>query len=143
VNSFESFFEPTEPSNNLPKRYLGKLESSDGRILDYNFGVEHKQDADPDDLSICGNCTSDLVYPVEWDEAGAAHWEVTMRCPNCEWSGSGVFEKQVVEKFDEVIDRGTEALVRDLKRMMHANFEDEIERFAVALEDDHLLPDDF
>jgi hypothetical protein len=95
------------------------------------------------DLHLCGSCSSDLVYPVEWDEAGATHWEVTLRCPNCEWNGTGVFEQGVVERFDEELDRGTEALVRDLKRMMHANMEDEIERFVLALEGDHILPDDF
>jgi hypothetical protein len=95
------------------------------------------------DLHLCGSCDSDLVFPVEWDEAGATHWEVTLRCPNCEWSGTGVFDQAVVERFDEELDRGTEALVRDLKRMMHANMEDEIERFVLALEGDHILPDDF
>jgi hypothetical protein len=95
------------------------------------------------DLHLCGTCNSDLVYPMEWDEAGATHWEVTLRCPNCEWTGTGVFEQGVVERFDEELDRGTEALVRDLKRMMHANMEDEIERFVLALEGDHILPDDF
>ena len=34
------------------------------------------------DLHVCGSCGSDLVYPVEWDEAGATHWEVSLRCPN-------------------------------------------------------------
>ena len=96
-----------------------------------------------DDLHVCGSCESELVYPVEWDEAGETHWEVTLRCPNCEWSGSGVYEQDVVERFDEELDRGTEALVRDLKRMMHANMEDEIERFVFALEGDHIVPDDF
>lgn len=95
------------------------------------------------DLHVCGTCASDLVYPVEWDEAGATHWEVTLRCPNCEWSGTGVFEQNTVERFDEELDRGTEALVRDLKRMMHANMEDEIERFVLALDGDHIVPDDF
>jgi hypothetical protein len=96
-----------------------------------------------EDLHICGTCNCDLVYPVEWDEAGATHWEVTLRCPNCEWSGTGIFSQDVVERFDEELDRGTEQLVRDLKRMMHANMEDEIERFVHALEGDHILPDDF
>jgi hypothetical protein len=95
------------------------------------------------DLHVCTACSSNLVYPVEWDEAGATHWEVTLRCPNCEWSGTGVFEQDVVERFDEELDRGTEALVRDLKRMMHANMEDEIERFVHALDADHIQPDDF
>jgi len=92
---------------------------------------------------MCGSCQADLVYPVEWEEYGATHWQVTLRCPNCEWNGTGVFEQTIVERFDEVLDRGTEALVRDLKRMMHANMEDEIERFVTALDADHILPDDF
>jgi hypothetical protein len=95
------------------------------------------------DLHICGSCDSHLVFPVEWDEAGATHWEVTLRCPNCEWHGTGVFEQAVVDRLDEELDRGTEALVADLKRLMHANMEDEIERFVAALDGDHILPDDF
>jgi hypothetical protein len=95
------------------------------------------------ELHVCGRCESELVYPTEWEEAGATHWEVTLRCPNCEWSGTGVFEQEVVERFDEVLDHGTEALVRDLKRLMQANMEDEIERFCQALHGDHVLPEDF
>jgi hypothetical protein len=95
------------------------------------------------DLHVCGGCHSNLVYPTEWDEAGATHWEVTLRCPNCEWAGTGIFEQELVERFDEELDRGTEALVRDLKRLAHANMEDEIERFTVALTEDHIVPEDF
>jgi hypothetical protein len=95
------------------------------------------------DLHVCGACESTLVYPTEWEEAGATHWEVTLRCPNCEWTGTGVFEQDLVERFDEELDRGTEALVRDLKRLAHANMEDEIERFTTALLEDHIVPEDF
>jgi hypothetical protein len=95
------------------------------------------------DLHVCGGCHSNLVYPTEWEEAGATHWEVTLRCPNCEWSGTGIFEQELVERFDEELDRGTEALVRDLKRLMHANMEEEIDRFVDALEHDLILPEDF
>jgi len=96
-----------------------------------------------EDLHVCASCESDLVYPTEWDEAGTTHWEVTLRCPNCEWSGSGIFQQELVERFDEELDRGTEALVRDLKRLMHANMEEEIDRFVEALEHDLILPEDF
>jgi hypothetical protein len=95
------------------------------------------------DLHICGGCGSHLVYPTEWEEAGTTHWEVTLRCPNCEWSGTGIFEQELVERFDEELDRGTEALVRDLKRLAHANMEDEIQRFCRALSEDHIVPEDF
>jgi hypothetical protein len=95
------------------------------------------------DLHVCGSCSSTLVYPTEWEEAGVTHWEVALRCPNCEWAGTGIFEQDVVERFDEELDRGTEALVRDLKRLAHANMEDEIERFTTALTEDHIVPEDF
>jgi hypothetical protein len=96
-----------------------------------------------DDLHVCRACRSDLVYPVEWEEAGPAHWEVSLRCPNCEWHGAGLYEQAVVERFDEELDRGTEAVVRDLRQLMRANMEDEVERFAAALHAGHVLPEDF
>jgi len=95
------------------------------------------------DLHVCGTCSSELVYPVEWHEAGPEHWQVQLRCPNCEWSGTGVFEQHAVELFDEELDRGTEALLRDLKRLVQANMEEQVERFIDALRDDHIVPDDF
>ena len=95
------------------------------------------------DLHMCGTCNSGLVYPVEWEEAGSTHWQVSLRCPNCEWTGTGIFEQDSVERFDEELDRGTEAMVRDLKHLMQANMEDEIERFVSALQDGHIVPDDF
>ena len=95
------------------------------------------------DLHLCQTCESDLVYPVEWDESGPTHWEVTLRCPNCEGTMMGVFRQELVERLDEELDRGTETLVRDLKRLMHANMEDEIERFISALACDLILPEDF
>ncbi len=104
-------------------------------------GHEHAETAA--DLHVCGSCSSSLVYPTDWEEAGTAHWEVTLRCPNCEWSGTGIFEQDLVERFDEELDRGTETLVRDLKRLMRANMEEEVERFVSALEDDHIVPEDF
>ncbi len=97
----------------------------------------------PTDLHICAECSSTLVYPVEWDEAGPTHWEVTLRCPNCEFSGTGVYEQELVERFDDELDRGTEALVRDLRRLAHANMEDEVERFVRALNAGAILPEDF
>jgi hypothetical protein len=109
------------------------------------FGREREiERAAPErELHICPGCGSDLVYPVAWEEAGATCWEVTLRCPNCEWSESGKFEQETVERFDEELDRGTDALVDDLKRLIYANMEEQIDRFCEALVDDHILPEDF
>jgi hypothetical protein len=94
-------------------------------------------------LHVCPDCDARLVYPVTWSEVDRASWEVTLRCPNCEWAHTGIFDQETVERFDEELDRGTDSLVDDLKRLIHANMEEDIERFAHALARDHILPEDF
>jgi len=95
------------------------------------------------DLHLCPTCGSDLVFPVDWSEASQTHWEVTLRCPNCEWLDTDVFDQETVERFDEELDRGTDLLVEDLKRLIYANMEEQVERFCNALASDHVLPEDF
>jgi hypothetical protein len=95
------------------------------------------------DLYVCPECASHLAYPTAWEEAGEERWELLMRCPNCEWEATGVFDRDAVERLDEELDRGTHALLADLKRLMYANMEDEIERFISALHADAILPMDF
>ncbi len=95
------------------------------------------------ELHVCPDCACELVYPVRWDEAGPEHWTVTLRCPACEWLEMDVFHQDLVDMFDEELDRGTHALVRDLKELVRANMAEEIDRFSSALEADALLPEDF
>ena len=95
------------------------------------------------DLHVCPDCDKGLVYPVEWEEASATHWEVELRCPNCEWSEVGTFDQATVDRFDEHLDLGTDALVKDLRRLVQANMEAEADRFAAALEAGAILPEDF
>jgi len=97
----------------------------------------------PEDLHLCPECDRDLVYPVDWEEASVTHWEVELRCPNCEWSEVDVFDQSTVDRFDEKLDIGTEILIRDLKRLQQANMEDEIEVFTKALDAGAILPEDF
>jgi hypothetical protein len=95
------------------------------------------------DLHLCVECDSGLVYPVQWDEAGPENWSVLLHCPNCEVFREGVFSQENVELFDEELDRGADALARDYKRLMRANMADEIERFTGALNAGAILPEDF
>jgi hypothetical protein len=99
--------------------------------------------APAEELHLCRECESDLVYPTAWEEAGPEHWQVDLRCPNCEWYGQGTWNQEVVEDFDEELDRGTEILTEDYKRLATANMADDIERFTQALELDAILPEDF
>jgi hypothetical protein len=95
------------------------------------------------ELHVCRECSSELVYPMEWEEAGPEYWRVALRCPNCEWAAAGVFPQDMVDLFDERLDQGTEQVVGDLKRLMHANMSEEIERFVSALHADAIVPEDF
>jgi len=80
---------------------------------------------------------------VAWEEADRSSWEVSLRCPNCEWADTGVFEEGAIQRFDETLDRGTEALVTDLRQLTRANMEEDVERFVRAITAGHVLPEDF
>jgi hypothetical protein len=108
-----------------------------------NAGGQPQPDTGQRELHICPACDSSLAYPTHWSEADHTRWEVTLRCPNCEWCETDVFDQEMVERFDEELDRGTDQLVDDLKRLVYANMEEQIERFSEALLNDHVLPEDF
>ncbi|HZC13550.1 MAG TPA: hypothetical protein VE270_05965 [Thermoleophilaceae bacterium] len=103
---------------------------------------EHPAAEPQQDLHRCIACSSELVYPVHWDEAGPDNWSVLLRCPNCDVHREGVFTQDNVEAFDEELDRGADILARDYKRLVRSNMQDEIERFVGALEADAILPED-
>jgi hypothetical protein len=104
---------------------------------------EHPSAEPHQDLHVCIGCESDLVYPVEWEEAGAENWSVLLHCPNCDLHREGVFCQDTVEAFDEELDRGADVLAGDYKRLMRANMAEEIERFVGALNAGAILPEDF
>jgi hypothetical protein len=104
---------------------------------------EHPAAEPHQDLHVCVDCSSDLVYPVQWEESGPENWSVLLHCPNCDIYREGVFTQDTVETFDEELDRGADALARDYKRLMRANMAEEIERFVGALNSDAILPEDF
>src|SRR5919197_1136951 len=144
--------QPTRPEQmNQPadnSHYVKRVVLPSGRAIevvyfDSSEAAAPAAPADGRDLHICPECDRDLVYPVEWEEASATHWEVLLRCPNCEWSEVDVFDQDTVDRFDLELDRGTEHVMRDLKRLVQANMEEEVERFAKALDSDAIWPMDF
>jgi hypothetical protein len=107
-------------------------------------GLPEHPPAEPhQDLHVCIECSSELVYPVTWDEAGPDNWTVLLHCPNCDVYREGVFTQDNVEELDEELDRGGDALARDYQRLLRANMGEEIERFIGALTADAILPEDF
>ena len=94
-------------------------------------------------LHVCGECDSALVYPLDWTAAGPERWKVMLCCPNCWTTRSGTFDQSMVDAFDEELDEGVEALVRDLTELAKANMADDVERLVAALHADAILPEDF
>src|SRR5436190_7492952 len=91
----------------------------DGKTIEVVYFHEATPAAAPSrNLHECPGCDSKLVYPVCWSEADHTHWEVSLRCPDCEWSETATFDQETVERFDEELDRGTDNLVDDLKRLI-------------------------
>ena len=112
-------------------------------LLAYEPGAADQQSCVPEELHVCFNCSGELVYPLDWAEEGPRHWRIVLRCPECEALREGVFEQAVVEQLDDELDRGSAALLSDLKRITHANMTDEIEFFVRALGADLIVPSDF
>jgi hypothetical protein len=143
----ETMSQPTNSNG----QYVRKITLPSGRSIEVVYfeplavegGAPLSSGQRVDELHICPECDRDLVYPIDWSEASMTHWEVERRCPNCEWTGTGTYDQATVDRFDEVLDDGTEALVRDLRRLVQANMEDEADRFAAALDANAILPEDF
>jgi hypothetical protein len=134
------------PASPDPQHYVRRVVLPSGRSIEVVYFEPDLPDlatAPSRELHVCPECDASLVYPEEWTEHDPMHWEVSLRCPNCEWHEVGLYPQEVVDRFDEELDCGTEALVSDLKQMTRANMEDEIERFIQALAVDALLPEDF
>ncbi len=117
-----------------------------GEPTDVAYG-EQRQAAEgngpPAPLHTCFHCAGGLVYPLDWSEEGPRHWRIVLRCPECESRREGVFDQAAVERLDDELDRGSSALLGDLRRMTHSNMSEEIEFFARALDADLILPSDF
>jgi hypothetical protein len=126
----------TQPASQLPG----------GEQVDLVYGVQPQGAGGtcaPEHLHLCFHCSGELVFPLDWSEEGPRHWRVVLRCPECESRREGVFDQASVERLDDELDRGTSALLGDLRRMTHANMSEEIEFFIRALDADLITPGDF
>jgi len=95
------------------------------------------------DLHLCPECASGLVYPVGWDERRSDRWSITLRCPNCEWWHTGEYGDGEVERFDDVLNEGTELLLDALRSFSRSNMQDDVERLIEAIDTGLIQPMDF
>ncbi len=94
-------------------------------------------------LHICPHCQARLVQPVDWSETGEDQWELTLLCPNCGQTTTGVYSHAEVEELEDRLEEGLSEMLGDLHRLAQANMADEIDRFVAALQADVILPEDF
>ncbi|UJA21729.1 hypothetical protein HJD18_16920 [Thermoleophilia bacterium SCSIO 60948] len=95
------------------------------------------------ELDECPCCRSRFVQPLDWAPVEDGRWRVERHCPECEWSGVGVYDQDVVDHYDDVLDAGTERLVMDLRLTVRANMLERMNGFIEALYADRILPEDF
>jgi hypothetical protein len=105
--------------------------------------LERPQTGTPRSMHACPGCDGEMVHPTDWWEAEGGGWQVELRCPECEWRGSGTYRQSEVDDFDRKLDDGCEALTSDLRHLTRTNMEAEGERFVAALASDSILPEDF
>jgi hypothetical protein len=139
-------------SHNNPTQFVKRVVLPSGKTIEVVLfsgieGTERHREAQPaepyQDLHVCLECESGLVYPIEWEEADTENWSVLLHCPNCDLFREGVFCQDTVEAFDEELDRGVEQLADDYRRLMRANMAEENERFIGALHAGAIAPEDF
>jgi hypothetical protein len=95
-------------------------------------------------LHVCPRCSSLLVQPTCWEQAGdRGHWRLWRRCPECGWHCDEVHGEAEIDAFDEELDFGTRALSDVLKALEHENMQFVVDTFIAALDADLISADDF
>ena len=51
--------------------------------------------------------------------------------------------RTIIDRYDQTLDSGTEAILQDLTSLSRANMQEHVEAFAAALWSDRILPEDF
>lgn len=96
-----------------------------------------------DNLTLCGSCDSPLVQPVGWESHGTEAWRLELRCPECEERATTVIEDGLAEQLTLFHERARALIEISMIRLASDNAEREIERFARALEQELIVPEDF
>lgn len=96
------------------------------------------------DLHVCRRCRWTFVVPVAVvDVLGPDRYLVELQCTNCGLSVVESHDEEVLEALDRELDRQTAEMRAALEIWQVTRQAEEIDAFARALQDDHILPEDF
>jgi hypothetical protein len=94
-------------------------------------------------IELCAGCGGERVHPMDWLEVEDMRWELHVRCPDCEWEASDVFEQPEVERYDDLLNDSTDRMIEELDHITRENMAEMVERFSIALDNDGITPFDF
>src|SRR5579875_2966129 len=91
-------------SHERPGHTVRRIVLPSGRAIEVVRFDESDEPGRP--LHVCPACASPLVQPTGWSETPRRRWELELECPNCHWSETGVFDREQVERFEDLLDEG-------------------------------------
>ncbi len=94
-------------------------------------------------LEHCHRCKQDLCYPTAWAEIEDDQWQLWLRCPNCENCPKITATHEEVERYDEILNQGTDALIDQTEQLSQHNFACWADDFIEAINNDAIWPEDF
>src|SRR3954452_7581254 len=102
------------------------------------------QPAAPRALHVCESCDRPFVVPVSiLDVHDDGRYVVELSCANCEASSLATHDEASLEALDIELDRSLLVIQEALDALVIADELERIDRFAAALHDDLILPEDF
>jgi hypothetical protein len=95
-----------------------------------------------DRLIVCAVCGSSVVNPVDWDENGALHWWVRLRCGECAWSREVIITDDEANQLDRDLELGLRDIAGVVERLDRERMVREADSFITALRHDLIGPSD-
>ena len=95
-------------------------------------------------LHECRACRRPFVVPTNvLKVVTRTSYRVELSCTNCGWSHIGTHHEDELEALDRTLDRQTADMEASLELWRLTREIEQIDAFARALQDDHILPEDF
>lgn len=96
------------------------------------------------DLHICRGCDGAFVVPNSvLDVTPKNRYLMELQCNNCGLVVVSTHGEEVLEALDRELDRQVADMQTELEVWEVARWLEEIDAFTLALQEDHLLPEDF
>lgn len=86
-----------------------------------------------DELIRCACCASDFVSPVDAVERGETEWWIRLRCGKCGETREVVVSQDTADRYDRALDRTSQPIVSNLRRIERERMAADVEAFATAL----------